>query len=80
MEYKYGNTLIRIKQGFNEIGGNFIIIENKDNTLVFDQGIRFSRFKKYYNANIQPSSAKELRRLGIIPPSDEYNKIAFINN
>lgn len=45
MEYKYGNTLIRIKQGYREIGGNFIIIEDKDNTLVFDQGIRFSRFK-----------------------------------
>jgi len=75
MEYKYGNTLIGIKQGYKEIGGNFIIIENKDNTLVFDQGIRFSRFKKYYNVNIQPSSASELRRLGIIPPSDEFNNI-----
>jgi ribonuclease J len=75
VEYKYGNTLIRIKQGYKEIGGNFIIIENKDNTLVFDQGIRFSRFKKYYNVNIQPSSASELKRLGIIPPSDEFNKI-----
>ena len=79
VEFNYNNTKINVKQGFNEIGGNFIIIENKDNKVVFDQGIRFSRFKKFYNANIQPSNALELRKLGIIPQSDEFNKI-FISH
>jgi len=79
MGFKFNNTKIEIKQGFNEIGGNFVAIENKENKVVFDQGIRFSRFKKFYNVNIQPSSASELRRLGIIPPSNEYDKI-FISH
>jgi len=79
MEFKFNNTKIEIKQGFNEIGGNFVVIENIENKVVFDQGIRFSRFKKFYNVNIQPSSASELRRFGIIPPSNEYDKI-FISH
>ncbi|WP_155864198.1 MBL fold metallo-hydrolase [Acidianus infernus] len=77
--FKHKDTLIEIKQGFNEIGGNFIIIKNKDNNVVFDQGIRFSRFKKFYNATIQPSSVTEMKKLKIIPPSDEYSKI-FISH
>ncbi|BFH72979.1 hypothetical protein SJAV_09230 [Sulfurisphaera javensis] len=70
---------IKILQGYNEIGGNCIVIKDKDSEIVFDQGIRFSRFRKFYNTRIQPLSPQEMKELGIIPPSDEYKKI-FISH
>jgi len=71
-------TLIKIIQGIREIGGNCIRIEDKDRTLLFDQGIRFSRLNKYYSHRIEPRGIPELRRLGIIPPKEVYQDVSAI--
>ncbi|RLI28988.1 MBL fold metallo-hydrolase, partial [Candidatus Bathyarchaeota archaeon] len=61
-----------------EIGGNCIRIEDKDRTLLFDQGIRFSRLSQYYSHRIEPKGIPELRRLGIIPPKETYRDVSAI--
>jgi len=61
---------IRIVQGRREIGGNCIRIEDKDRVLIFDQGIRFSIFRKFFTRNIEPFGIPELRQLQIIPSEE----------
>ncbi|AWR96105.1 MBL fold metallo-hydrolase [Acidianus sulfidivorans JP7] len=75
LEKSLGDLKIKLLQGYNEIGGNCILIEDKDNKIIFDQGIRFSRFRKFFGSRIEPTSPSELKELGIIPPSDEFPTI-----
>ncbi len=79
MEINLKRLKINILQGFGEVGGNCITLNDKDNTLVFDQGIRFSRFRKYYNANVQPGGPSEMEKLHIVPDVQEY-KTFFISH
>ncbi|QXJ34999.1 MBL fold metallo-hydrolase [Saccharolobus shibatae] len=79
MEFRYENITIKILQGYGEIGGNCIIIENKDSKIVFDQGIRFSRFRRFYNANVQPVGFTEMINLGIIPDLTDLKDV-FISH
>jgi len=69
---------VEIIQGFNEIGGNCIRIEDNDTTIMFDQGIRFSLFRRYYSRIFSPRGIPELRDLRIIPPLESYNGISVL--
>ena len=66
---------INILQGKNEVGGNCIVVADGANKVFFDQGIRFSRFKKFYKGNITPSGFSEMQRLKIIPSIQEPSEI-----
>ena len=72
MEFEYNGVKINVLQGYGEIGGNCIIVDNR---VVFDQGIRFSRFKKFYKGRLQPTGYTEMRRLKIIPEIDGVTNI-----
>lgn len=69
---------IEILGGVREIGGNCIRIVDKDKVLLFDQGIRFSIFGKYYSRLIQPLGLPELRKLGIVPHQKAYADVDAI--
>jgi len=69
---------IKIIQGLNEIGGNCIRIEDKDQVLLFDQGMRFSTFNQYYSHRVEPRGIPELRQLKIIPPAEAYQDISAV--
>ncbi|BCU70069.1 MBL fold metallo-hydrolase RNA specificity domain-containing protein [Stygiolobus caldivivus] len=71
VEFVYNNLKIKVLQGYGEIGGNCIVMEDKDRRAVFDQGVRFSKFKKFYNHNISPAGYSEMVKLGIIPRLDD---------
>jgi ribonuclease J len=59
---------IEIYGGYREIGGNCVVIKDRDRKIVFDNGIRFSVFKMYYRGRVRPLGLNELRSLGAIPP------------
>ena len=63
-----GSLVIEIYGGYSEIGGNCIVIKDRDKKIIFDNGIRFSILKRYYRGRIQPLGLNELRSLGAIPP------------
>jgi len=69
---------IEIFGGKREIGGNCVKITDKDKTVLFDQGIKFSTFKAFYSRFIQPTGIPELRKLGIIPPPEAYENVNTI--
>jgi ribonuclease J len=73
MAYKIIDDDVRISilQGFREIGGNCVVVEDED-TVVFDQGIRFSRLKKLYRQPIEPTGISELREEKVIPDLTGY--------
>ena len=61
--------VVRVIAGERVIGGNCIAVSlNRDEYLIFDHGLRFDRFRKYYGFYTQPLGAGELRELGILPP------------
>ncbi|MEM0117214.1 MAG: MBL fold metallo-hydrolase [Conexivisphaerales archaeon] len=65
-------TEVKILSGNNIIGGNFVKITDGDDVLVFDQGIRFDIFGKYFSNWVQPKGIMELRRLGVLPGEEWY--------
>ena len=71
VDFAYNDVKIRVVQGFGEVGGNCIVVESRDNRVVFDQGIRFSRFKRFYSHNVTPKGYSEMRKLKIIPDFEE---------
>jgi len=68
-------TEVKILSGSGVIGGNFIKIVDKDQVIVFDQGIRFDVFGRYFTNWIQPSGIMELRRLGVLPKEEWYKDV-----
>jgi ribonuclease J len=72
IEKDYGRVKIKIYGGINEIGGNCIVIQDRDKRIVFDNGIRFSILRKYYGGRIEPSGPQELRSIGAIPPAEVF--------
>lgn len=66
---------VKILGGKQSIGGNFVRIEDGDQAIVFDQGIRFDMIDKYYTSFITPRSIAELRNLGILPLSAWYENV-----
>jgi len=69
---------IKVIQGRKEIGGNCIRIEDKDRILVFDQGIRFSIFRRFFTRGIEPLGIPELRQLRIIPSEEVFEEVNSI--
>lgn len=63
-----GSITIEIYGGYGEIGGNCVVVKDKDRKVVFDNGIRFQALRRYYRGRIQPLGVGELRDLGVIPP------------
>jgi ribonuclease J len=71
-------TDVQILAGKNVIGGNFVKIVDGDNTVVFDQGVRFDIFGKYFSNWVQPKGIMELRKLGILPKEEWYKDVQSI--
>ena len=69
---------IKILNGLNSIGGNFVRVEDGDRVLIFDQGIRFDLMSQYYSGFITPKSVAELRELGVLPKPEWYGEGASI--
>lgn len=63
-----GSTTIEIYGGYREIGGNCIVVKDRDKKVIFDNGIRFQVLRRYYRGRIQPLGVNELRSIGAIPP------------
>ncbi len=54
--------------GVNEVGGNKILLRNKDTAVFFDFGMSFTLRKQYYSPPLlSPKSEKSLQELGILP-------------
>ena len=70
-----GSITLEVYGGYREIGGNCIVIKDKDRKIVFDNGIRFQVFKRYYRGRIQPLGINELRSIGAIPPLNIFENI-----
>ncbi|MGC9149481.1 MAG: MBL fold metallo-hydrolase [Sulfolobales archaeon] len=68
-----GSMTIEIYGGYREIGGNCVVIKDREKKIIFDNGIRFQLLKKYYRGRIQPLGIKELRSLGVIPPINIFD-------
>jgi len=64
---------IKILSGSSSIGGNFIRIEDRDETIIFDQGIRFDLMSKFYSGFITPRGVAELRNIGVLPKPEWYD-------
>lgn len=71
-ELKHDKVKIKVYGGFNEIGGNCIVIEEGSRKIVFDNGIRFPIIKKWYGGRIEPLGASELRAIRAIPPLEVF--------
>ena len=70
-----GSITLEIYGGYGEIGGNCIVVKDKDRKIVFDNGIRFWTLRRYYGGRIQPLGINELRSVGAIPPLDVFEDI-----
>jgi len=66
---------LEVYGGYREIGGNCIVIKDKDRKIVFDNGIRFQVLRRYYRGRIRPLGINELRSIGVIPPLDVFEDI-----
>jgi ribonuclease J len=63
---------ISVVQGASEVGGTCVRVEDGDRVLVFDQGLRFSRFRRLYGFRVKPAGPMELRELGVLPGYDAF--------
>ncbi|MEM3372208.1 MAG: hypothetical protein QXO55_06340 [Candidatus Korarchaeum sp.] len=63
---------VKVLSGARSIGGNFIRIEDKDRTLIFDQGLRFDVMERFYRGFIAPRGLRELREIGAVPKAEWY--------
>ena len=75
------NSAVRLTflGGVNEVGGNRILIEdfNYDVKIFLDFGINIRNFKENYNRYEEPSSVKELIRLGLLPNTESESDRSF---
>jgi len=58
---------VEVVQGGSEVGGTCVRVVDGDRVLVFDQGLRFSRFRRLYGFRVRPAGPSELRELGVLP-------------
>jgi len=73
-----GSLVIDIYGGYGEIGGNCVLIRDRDRRIVIDNGIRFNILKKYYRGRVQPLGVNELRSIGAIPPLSVFEDVDAI--
>ena len=71
------NIIIEVYGGWNEIEGNCVKVIDKGlgKNVVFDQGIRFSAYSRYYSLLIQPRGLRELRSLGVVPSPQVFRDV-----
>ena len=61
-------TTLTFYGGVNEIGGNKILLKDRDTKVFFDFGMSFAMKKQYYSPPfLSPKSEKSLQELGILP-------------
>jgi ribonuclease J len=61
-------TTLTFYGGVNEIGGNKILLQDRDIKVFFDFGMSFALKKRYYSPPfLSPKSEKSLQELGILP-------------
>lgn len=61
-------TTLTVYGGVNEIGGNKILIQDKDTRVFFDFGMSFTAKKQFYSPPyLSPKNEKSLQELGILP-------------
>ena len=70
-----GSITLEVYGGYREIGGNCMVVRDRDRKIVFDNGIRFQVLKRYYRGRIQPLGINELRSIGAIPPLKVFEGI-----
>jgi ribonuclease J len=64
-------TTVTFYGGVNEIGGNKILIQDKDTKIFFDFGMSFTAKKQFYSPPfLSPKNEKSLQELGILPKID----------
>jgi len=61
-------TILTFYGGVNEIGGNKILLQDRDTRVFFDFGMSFAMKKQFYSPPfLSPRSEKSLQELGILP-------------
>ena len=61
-------TTLTFHGGVNEIGGNKILLQDRDTKVFFDFGMSFALKKQFYSPPfLSPRSEKSLQELGILP-------------
>jgi ribonuclease J len=61
-------TTLTFYGGVNEIGGNKILLQDRDTRVFFDFGMSFAMKKQFYSPPfLSPRSEKSLQELGILP-------------
>ncbi len=61
-------TILTFYGGVNEIGGNKILIQDKNTRVFFDFGMSFAMKKQFYSPPfLSPKSERSLQELGILP-------------
>ena len=62
------HTTLTFYGGVNEIGGNKILLQDKDTKVFFDFGMSFAAKKQFYSPPfLSPKNEKSLQELGILP-------------
>ncbi|MEM3623546.1 MAG: MBL fold metallo-hydrolase, partial [Candidatus Bathyarchaeia archaeon] len=68
-------TTITFYGGVNEVGGNKILLKDRDTRVFFDFGMSFSMRRQFYSPPfLSPKSEKSLQALGILPKIDGIYK------
>jgi ribonuclease J len=68
-------TSLTFYGGVDEIGGNKILLQDKDTRVFFDFGMSFSQKKQFYSPPfLSPRSERSLQELGILPRIDGLYK------
>lgn len=63
-----GKTSLTFYGGVNEIGGNKILLQDRDTHIFFDFGMSFSAKKQFYSPPfLSPRNERSLQELGILP-------------
>src|SRR4030043_310236 len=61
-------TTLTFYGGVNEIGGNKILLQDRDTRVFFDFGMSFSAKKQFYSPPfLSPRNEQSLQALGILP-------------
>ncbi|MEZ0345346.1 MAG: MBL fold metallo-hydrolase [Infirmifilum sp.] len=65
---------VQVISGEREVGGVCIAVRDRGETIVLDQGIRFSVFRRLYGYRIRPLGPVELRATGVLPPLEKLQE------
>ncbi|MBC7319667.1 MBL fold metallo-hydrolase [bacterium] len=66
---------IRILDGYRVIGGNKILVESEEGSILLDFGMNFASWGEYFEEFINPRTGliiKDLLKLGLLPKIDIY--------